>query len=206
MNLDKKKMPLELSDFGKVILLGEREELILGKGWDGLSESLEIAITRFYRQSKTRVVRSISDQRIPLPGYYAAPHQAVNDFGLVLTENRFGSDGEQTFFEEFPNAAYFIAEGKSKSKGGQFSQLGLLAAQTKGTEEIYLGIDPLFYRVGQRLAIFSSENPESLFSLFQVYYPESSSWKAGLVLRPETRKYEWMDNRTVKSFFPKKKE
>src|SRR3989344_4146966 len=107
MNLDKKKMPLELSDFGKVILLGEREELILGKGWDGLSESLEIAITRFYRQSKTRVVRSISDQRIPLPGYYAAPHQAVNDFGLVLTENRFGSDGEQTFFEEFPNSAYF---------------------------------------------------------------------------------------------------
>ncbi len=194
------------SGTGRVTLLGRGDELLLGRGLTVLSESLEIALAKFYRQSNNKVARSASAEEEGGSDYTQKSHLAPNAFGLVLAENHYGVYGYQTFFEEFPSAAYLIIEGKGQfaQTPNNFYRLGLVCAAVNGLENTYLGIDPIYNRAGIRTALFSAQSDDKLFQVLNEHY--GGSWRADQIFHPETGKYEWLENRTIRSFFPKKKE
>lgn len=197
-------MQVKSSVSGRVIRLKKGKELFLGEELTALSESLEIALARFYRQSRIKIVGPVSSEESTAPGYESRPHLAAGDFGLILTERLFGEDGEQTFFEEFPSAVYFIIEGRWQfaQTSDNFYRLGLVSATANGSGDAYIGIDPIYNRGEIRAALFSVESDDHLYKILNRHY--GGLWKADQVLHPETGKYEWLENRTVKSFFPKK--
>ncbi len=197
-------MPVINYATGRVTLLRKGEELLLGRGLTALSESLDIALARFDRQS--RATRMASHGKSCAPSYECNPHLAVNDLTLILSEKHFGGDGELTFFEEFPSAAYFILEGRGRlfPAAYNFYRLGLICAAVNRSENIYLGIDPVYPQAVTRASLFLAETDDQLFNLLGEHY--GGKWKADQVFHPESGRYEWLENRTVKSFFPKKKE